>query len=238
MSKEEQPKRKPFLSWVEIIVILTIIGMLAALLLPPVTSNCGKFKCLARMRTLCIALHAYHDAYQSFPPAYTVDTEGMPLHSWRVLVLPYLKEDDLYRQIRLDEPWDSEFNRQFHNQMPTVFSCSSALKSRETVYQVVTGSGTLFPGSENRSLSDVTRDTSDTIMLVESTVGVCWMAPVDLPIEALEHGVVSAESGILGIGNYHKDSANIAMVNGIVEFIPNSQSQEDIRKMKDMVQIE
>jgi hypothetical protein len=34
MSNDEQPKRKPFLSWIEVITILTIIGMVAAFLLP------------------------------------------------------------------------------------------------------------------------------------------------------------------------------------------------------------
>ena len=68
------------------------------------------------MQQIGIALQAYHDQHGSFPPAYTVDAEGNPLHSWRTLILPYFGEpkwQEIYDQIRFDEPWDSEHNRQF-----------------------------------------------------------------------------------------------------------------------------
>jgi len=65
----------------------------------------------------------------TLPPAILFDAEdGRALHSWRVLILPYLGEEEkaLYEQIRLDEPWDSEWNARFHNRMPEVFESSSA----------------------------------------------------------------------------------------------------------------
>ena len=69
------------------------------------------------MEQIGIALQKYHDQHGSFPPAYTVDADGNPLHSWRTLILPYFGEpkwNEIYDQIRFNEPWDSEHNRQFN----------------------------------------------------------------------------------------------------------------------------
>jgi len=44
------------------------------------------------------------------PPAVRKGPDGQPLFSWRVLILPYLEQDHLYRQFNLDEPWDSPHN--------------------------------------------------------------------------------------------------------------------------------
>ena len=67
------------------------------------------------------------------PAAFTTDAEGKPLHSWTVQLLPYLgkEAEELYAKIRLDEPWDSEWNAQFHNQMPNVFTSSNELGSHD-----------------------------------------------------------------------------------------------------------
>ena len=70
----------------------------------------------------------YRDSWGQWPPVYTVDHEGKPLHSWRVLILPYLNDYAnlrLYHSIRLNEPWNSRFNSRFHNKMPSVFRCPS-----------------------------------------------------------------------------------------------------------------
>ena len=78
-------------------------------------------RCVNNMKQIGIALQNYHAHHGSFPPAYTVDAEGNPLHSWRTLILPYFAPDalepkwkDIYAQIRFDEPWNSEHNIQFN----------------------------------------------------------------------------------------------------------------------------
>ena len=100
--------------------------------------------CLNNMRQIMLAMHNYHDATKSFPPVCTVDGDGKPLHSWRVLLLPYMEEIALYDQIRLDEPWDSPWNSQFHDRMPAVYRCDAAGRygadpDRDTVYARIVG---------------------------------------------------------------------------------------------------
>ena len=51
--------------------------------------------CRNKMQQIGIALQKYHDQHGSFPPAYTVDADGNPLHSWRTLILPYFGEPKL-----------------------------------------------------------------------------------------------------------------------------------------------
>jgi len=85
--------------------------MLWALLMPAI--SCGRHRAFRRQlafRHISLALEAYHTDYGCFPPAYVCDESGRPMHSWRVLVLPYLGEDDLYTQYDFEQPWDGPEN--------------------------------------------------------------------------------------------------------------------------------
>ncbi len=118
-------------------------------------------------------------------PAYTVDAEGNPLHSWRTLILPYIEETSLYKKIRLDEPWDSEYNQQFHDIILRFYHCRSDHENRDnptTNYFLVTGPGSLFDGSKPTHGEDFpSRDSaSETPLLIESSQSVHWMCPEDV----------------------------------------------------------
>jgi hypothetical protein len=64
----------------------------------------------------------YHDAHGRLPPAVVYGKDGKPLYSWRVLLLPYLDEQELYQQFQLDEPWDSPHNLQLLPRMPGFYA--------------------------------------------------------------------------------------------------------------------
>jgi hypothetical protein len=84
------------------------------------------YRCQYDMKVIVYALEAYRKHHGDFPPAYSTDEDGNVLHSWRVLILPYFDDEDLlklYENIRLDEPWDSEWNTQYHERSPRVFQC-------------------------------------------------------------------------------------------------------------------
>src|SRR4029077_1750271 len=67
------------------------------------------------------AIRAYEAAHGALPHN-SYDDQGRPLLSWRVHLLPFMQEADLYRQFRLNEPWDSEHNRPLLDQMPIGFA--------------------------------------------------------------------------------------------------------------------
>ena len=85
--------------------IVMLIGLVAvALLLPSVRrarEPARRSQCKNNLKQIWLALHNYHDEYQAFPPAYTVDAEGQPLHSWRTLILPYMDQKPLYDKLDL-----------------------------------------------------------------------------------------------------------------------------------------
>src|SRR5690348_6194553 len=74
------------------------------------------------LKQVALALMDYQAAYRKFPPAVVRDKAGRPLYSWRVLVLPFLEQQRLYEQFHLDEPWDSEHNKQFLKETPSGYS--------------------------------------------------------------------------------------------------------------------
>ncbi len=72
---------------------IATIGILIALLLPAVQAAreaARRSACSNNLRQIGVALHNYSDTYGCFPPAFTVDQQGQPMHSWRALILPYL----------------------------------------------------------------------------------------------------------------------------------------------------
>jgi hypothetical protein len=48
--------------------------------------------CVNHLKQIGLALHNYYSVYGVFPPAYVADESGKPMHSWRVLILPFLEE--------------------------------------------------------------------------------------------------------------------------------------------------
>ena len=161
----------------------------ASLLIPAMTAAKEAFyrtECVAKIGTITTALCAYRAEHGTLPPAFTVDENGKPLQSWRVLILPYLGDDAkaLYEKLRLDEPWDSEYNRAFHDQIPDVFRCPSAkdLKEGETIYSVLLGDDGLFDESgTGKDFIEMTklpgRDVWNQFLVVERAAPVCWMTP-------------------------------------------------------------
>src|SRR5262249_58412844 len=88
-----------------------------------------------------------HDAMPGPPPAVIAGPDGKPWHSWRVLLLPYLGEGNLYNRYHFDEPWDGPNNRQLLDSMPGVFRdpIHGDDRGHFTDYAALVGEATAFP---------------------------------------------------------------------------------------------
>jgi RNA polymerase sigma factor (sigma-70 family) len=95
------------------------------------------------LKKLALAMHNFSDTYGRMPSPAKTDNKGKALLSWRVELLPYLGEQDLYQQFHRDEPWDSPHNKQLLSKMPAVFA-PPGMKTRQpfsTYYQVFVSAG-------------------------------------------------------------------------------------------------
>jgi hypothetical protein len=133
-----------------------------------------------RLKKLAAAFKAYHAEHGHYPPSALAGKDGTPLLSWRVALLPYLGEKELYTQFRFDEPWDSLHNKKLIAKMPNVFNkvFSSPQNYGRTNAQVVTGPGTLFDGRTGQKGPGG----AQTILALESGDGgsVWWTKPADV----------------------------------------------------------
>jgi len=136
----------------------------------------------APLNQLLIALHNYHEQHGSLPPAYIADETGKPMHSWRVLILPYIEEGQLHSRYRFDEPWNSPHNLSLADEMPRIFrSPTEPPSKRNANIVVVAGPDTPFPGSQSTKFDDFKDGMENTILLTEmSNSDICWLEPRDL----------------------------------------------------------
>jgi hypothetical protein len=192
-----------------------LIGLLPALWSLWVFSTFGvrgareagrRSQCSGHLCGIALALHHYHDQYGHFPPAYIADASGKPMHSWRVLILPYLG-GQLHTAYNFNEPWDGPNNSKLANQMPANFRCPSDKQTSPnmTSYFYVLNAGRQTPGSPPIKLSDIKDD--PTIMLIESnTARVNWLEPRDLSVAEMIDATKSKAAGATAAPHHH-DSA-------------------------------
>jgi type II secretory pathway pseudopilin PulG len=193
------------------LLVLACGGILVALLLPAVQAArqaAYRVNCQNNLKQIGVALHAYHDVHGTLPPAYIPDANGRPMHSWRVLILPYLEQGALFSQYDMNQPWDSPQNKALIEQMPEDFACPAAEASPgKTTYQVIVGPQTMFPGAKGVKFNEVNDGLSKTIAVVESSDSpVTWTEPVDLSFDKLDFTIGSEQPGQLG--SPHRRSIN------------------------------
>ena len=172
-----------------------------------------------------MAMHNYHDKHGQLPPAVVHGKDGRPLLSWRVLILPFLENGDLYSQFRLDEPWDSRHNKKLLEKMPAVFTPfdgSSPPQPHTTFYQVFVGKGAAFEGREGLRLrNDFPDRTSDTFLVVEAGTAVPWTKPEDLPYHP--------DRPLPKLGGLFPGTFRAAFADGSVRTVPQDTDEATLR---------
>lgn len=138
------------------------------------------------LKQIALAMHNYHSTYGGFPAAAICDKKtGKPLLSWRVAILQYIEEEALYKQFKMDEPWDSEHNLKLAKNMPKIYLHPKANKPGDdkTHYRLFYGKGATFELNKSTQLTNITDGTSNTIMAVEAEEPVVWTNPNDLAFD-------------------------------------------------------
>ena len=205
------------------------IGILVALLLPAVQAAreaARRMQSSNNLKQIALAMHMYHDAKGKLPPRASVDADGRPLLSWRVHLLPYLDQANLYEQFHLDEPWDSDHNSKLVDAMPAIFrNPTSQAPPNLASYVVPVGEGSIFAGVEGTSFRDITDGTSNTIMVLEvnDEASVIWTKPDDLRYDSTQP--------LAGLGKSHPGGFLVSLADGSVRFITATIDKEVLLRL-------
>ncbi len=170
------------------------IGETLPKLLSKARESAGSQLSMNNMKQIGLAFHNFASVANSFPPQALADKNGNRLLSWRVLLLPYIDQSDLYNKFHLDEPWDSAHNKALIDQMPNVYVSPVAgegkpLEKGHTRYvSPITKNSALGTPSEALFFQHVLDGTSNTIWLVEAAPehSVIWTKPEDMEIDSAD----------------------------------------------------
>jgi RNA polymerase sigma factor (sigma-70 family) len=176
------------------------------------------------LKQLALAMHNYHDAHGHLPPAAIYSKDGKPLLSWRVALLPFLGENELAREFKMDEPWDSPHNKKLLAKMPQLFApVAGKAKANATFYRVFTGKGTVFDGKKGIRLQDITDGTSNTLLIVQAGDAVPWTKPDELPYDPAR--------ALPKFGQQFKGGFYIALCDGSVRFVQTPIDEKAFRAL-------
>lgn len=194
------------------------------------------------VKQLAIAVHNWVSTYgDRLPPAAICDKDGKPILSWRVLLLPYVEEDRLFRQFKLDEPWDGPNNRKLLDKMPKVFRMPGAdAKENRTHYQLLVGPNTLYPDygkaadaaasgrngvpaglramASRYTIANIPDGTSNTILIVEATDPVPWTKPDDV--------MYDPQKPLPKLGKMYPDKILVGMADGSTRLVDKKKVSE------------
>ena len=190
---------------------------LAAGMLVPATQRIrlasNRMKDSNNLKQFALAMHNYNDTNGQIPGA-ICDKAGKPLLSWRVMLLPYIEQDALYKEFHLDEPWDSEHNKKLVEKMPKIFEVPGRpVKAGQTHYRTFVGE----KGSWKKYDDTVTipasfpDGTSNTWMIAEAEEAVIWTKPDELPAD----GKTPPK-----LGKFFSGGFNVALWDGSVRYFP------------------
>ena len=187
--------------------------------------------CSQNLKRITLAMLRYEAEHGHLPPAFTTNADGKPMHSWRVLLLPYLGEEKLHARIRLDEPWNSPHNLTIAAKAPLVYSCPSCSECQadQTTYAVILGKQLPFSGDQGVPLNQFGPASDDMILVIERSEPIGWMDPTkEIPrlegLRGINEPRDKTGRDVL-IGSPHPGGVLVGFRNGSVNFIDENLEQ-------------
>lgn len=176
--------------WIGLVFLSFLTGVVAAPVpkdgpTPPVAPEHLKAS-RKNLAEIALAWHNHADVEDGLLPMDIVDEKGKPLLSWRVRILAYLGEEELLKQFKFTEPWDSAHNKKLVAKMPKVFApIRVKAPLGMTFYQAFAGAGGLLDPKKHPAFPvTITDGLTNTAMVFEAGEPVIWTKPADLPFDA------------------------------------------------------
>jgi hypothetical protein len=188
----------------------------------------ARAKSTNNLKQIGLAFHNYHSTKNFFPPAAVLGGDSTPLLSWRVLILPYVEQQDLYERFHMDEAWDSPHNKELLAKMPSVYApvvVKEGMPENSTYYQGFKGTGCTFDGESGQPIASFTDGTSNTLMVVEAEKLVPWTKPVDLILDD------DKEKPLPKLGGQFEGGTTALFCDGAVRFLKKDIAPETLRAL-------
>jgi hypothetical protein len=190
---------------------------------PPVTRK-DLMTAQNNLKQIGIAFHNYASTYRDRFPSDVLDKTGKPLLSWRVLILPYIEEDRLYKEFKLDEPWDSDHNKKLIEKMPKLYvPIRVKAKPGETFYQTFTGKNALFDPKMKFTIATIPDGTSNTGMVFEAGEPVIWSKPADMPFDETKP--------LPKLGGLFDGECHVVMCDGAVLRLKKNPDEKELKNL-------
>ena len=176
------------------------------------------------LKSIALAFHQFHDVHGYFPSVSTrLPNVDRPV-SWRVAILPFIQQGELYEQYNLDEPWDSDHNQKLLKKMPGVYRHPNAWQRGPNAnYVVFVGQTATGTTEQTVEFKDVTDGLSLTLMIAEAATTIPWTKPEDIPFDPAKE--------LPPIGDLSRDGWHAALGDGSVKFIPSTTSADAIKAL-------
>lgn len=186
--------------------------------LPFVELKEDKAKRKHALRQMALAWHNYESAHMHFP-ANIVDEIGTPILSWRVAILPFIDQLELYEKFHIDEPWDSPHNKKLIAEMPEIYFCN--ISDGKTNRLGIADRGGVFEPELQLSFADIPDGSSNTLLFAaanDANAAKFWTEPSDLMINQF----VNMASG---------KEISVAICDGSVLALSQDTSSADLRRL-------
>jgi hypothetical protein len=193
---------------------------------PMVLGNAGaaasRVTAMNNLKQIGLAMHNTHDATGALPAAAIYSKDGKPLLSWRVAILPYVEQQALYKEFKLDEPWDSPNNKKLIEKMPKIYALPGVQDAPGTThFRVFLGPKAAFEGNKGLSIASFEDGTSNTMLVVEASQAVPWTKPDELTFD---------EKGPLPkLGALSPDGFLAVMADGSARLVKKSVSEKTLK---------
>jgi hypothetical protein len=179
---------------------------------------------------MALAMQNYNATNGTLPPAGVGDPrqpqdQRKPLLSWRVAILPFLEQQQLYTQFKQDEPWDGPNNIKLLARMPKTYQLPGDTKTPpdHTHYQVFVGNGAAFDQTRGYIIPREFLDgTSNTILIVEAENAVPWTKPEDVAFDPSKPMVPL-------MSRYFRNVFHVAMADGSVRRVVPEISESTLK---------
>lgn len=150
-------------------------------------------QCENHLRQIGLAVRNYWDCHGRYPPICTYDNSGRPMHSWRLLIKPFLDASATYARCNFTEPWDGPSNQKVLAHRQFVYQCpmdKTAWKpgSTATSYVAIVGRrASLRHGnakSPNHESTDQKLDSQTAFLVIEMHDSrIQWTEPKDIDFD-------------------------------------------------------